>query len=259
MYLVLRSVIFILVDKTCDMDREAPKFENTVLPMKVIEDGDDRLLEMLLEQPLSIITETNNHGSEEVLFAIEKNRPKCLKILLQKGASPNANDGKHFAIHKAAGSGSEELVETLCQHGVNLAARDINGQTAVHYAIYYQNLPILVNLIYHNANLDITNNSGQTAVHYAVYHGSMLFLRTLIMAKANIDICDQTGRSPLLVAIWKGNLDIIKLLLINQATTDVAAAIDLSPLSTQEIITPVMYCCSNWTSRSVGIAVECWR
>ena len=279
------------------MNRQAAKFENTVLLMKVIDDGDDKLLEMLLE-PMSIqwriqdfpdggaptpeggaptyyltnfsqklheneenltqrggarvpappprsanaiITETNNHGSEEVLFAIEKNRPKCLKILLQKGASPNANDGKHFAIHKAAGSGSEELVEILCQHGVNLTTQDINGQSAVHYAVYYQNLPILINLIYHNANLDIADSNGQTAVHYAVYYGSMLFLRALVMAKANIDICDQTGRTPLFVAIWKGNLEIIKLLLINQATTDVAAAIDLSPLSTQEIITPVMY------------------
>ena len=217
-------------------------WQNTVSLMQVITDGDDRLLEMLLEQPMSIIVETNNHGSEEVLFAIENRRPECLKILLQKGANPNANDGKHFAVHKAAGSGNEELVETLCQHGANLDARDINGQTAVHYAVYYQNLPILLDLICYNANLDIADNNGQTAVHYAVFFGNLRFLRTLVMAKANIDICDQTGRSPLFVAIWKGNLDIIKLLLINHATIDnVAAAINLPPLSTQEVVTPVMY------------------
>ena len=227
-------------DQTCNMKGEN-HWQNTVLLMQVIADGDDRLLEMLLE-PMSITVETNNHGSEEVLFAIENRRPECLKILLQKGANPNANDGKHFAVHKAASSGNEELVETLCQHGANLDARDINGQTAVHYAVYYQNLPILLDLIYYNANLDIADNNGQTAVHYAVFFGNMRFLRTLVMAKASVDICDQTGRSPLFVAIWKGHLDIIKLLLINHATIDnVAAAINLPPLSTEEVVTPVMY------------------
>ena len=220
--------------------------------MQALEDDNEDLLKAILDRPTAILAMTD----KEVLFAIEKNKPGCLKLLLGKGGNPNASDGNQFAIHHAALSGNVELVDLLCQYGALINRCDQNGQTAVHYAVYYQNLPVLMTLIYYNARLSTPDRNGQTAAHYAVYYENLLILRTLVMAKANIDVCDQTGRSPLFIALWKGNTNIIKLLLVNNASTDTTATVEFQPYYIKEVVTPIMYAAAIGHSEGLELMLE---
>ena len=126
------------------------------------------------------LEERDEEGNTAVIWAVKKNKPQHLKLLMNKEACPNVktNEGV-YAIHKAVDTGNDELVNILCQCGANVNVRDNNGQTALHYAVYYGSIPILMTLLKYHVNVNIADFKGKTALFIAVWKGNSEFLQAV--------------------------------------------------------------------------------
>mmetsp|Transcript_21620 Transcript_21620/g.71579 ORF Transcript_21620/g.71579 Transcript_21620/m.71579 type:complete len:88 (+) Transcript_21620:482-745(+) len=70
-------------------------------------------------------------------------------------------------LHRAAGTGRSRIVELLLSEGVDVNARDKEGNTALHLAMYEQQEESCVSLIRAGASTTIKNNEGETPLALA--------------------------------------------------------------------------------------------
>ena len=92
----------------------------------------------------------------------EANFPE-VKRLVESGAKVNEKDkDSNTALHYAASSGSQEIVEYLVKHGANVNCENVNKETALHTAANHDSLGIVKYLVEHGADIhckDLENNT----------------------------------------------------------------------------------------------------
>ncbi len=200
-----------VITKLCSETQQVTDFWSTKLPVirAIQRDDQDSLVDLL--KWYFLLESKDDSGNTAVQWAIKKNKPVYLKMLLEKSADPNTvnHEGVH-ALHSAVDIGNEELLDLLLLHSADVNVTDANGQTAAHYAVYYGNLAMLNNLI----------NNG-----------------------IDINVADTKERTALFLAVWKGQSDMVQLLLENNA--DMTRVTELSfhqrEMGEAEKVTPVMY------------------
>ena len=105
--------------------------------------------------------------------------------------------GNRDELHKAAYNGKIVEVERILKTDPDPDARDSSGGTALHAAMFQNNMRIITLLIEHNFNVNAVG--------------------------------PQNGYTPLHDAVWANNLDAIKILLEHGARTDVIGKDGLTP------------------------------
>lgn len=150
----------------------------------------------------------------------------AVKYLLDHGSSPRALDEAQITcLHLAAGTGQLEVCRLLlATMEVNVDAEDQFGETPLHYAFRFPNVPTeLIQLLLDNEpNVNAQDKQSQGPLYEACSVGNVAGVRLLLdyhKSNASVDINDEDvfGSTPLHAAIKAGSLDLVKLLVSKDA------------------------------------------
>ncbi|XP_069911957.1 POTE ankyrin domain family member G isoform X3 [Oryctolagus cuniculus] len=97
-------------------------------------------------------------------------------------------------LMKATQYNHEECAAILLHHGADPNHMDENGNIALHYAAYNENLKIGKQLLLHNADIERINKDGFTLLLIAVHENREKTVEFLIVNKADIYAVDNMNR-----------------------------------------------------------------
>ena len=176
---------------------------------------------------------------------IKINAPDLVKLLLEKGANPNAvknsngNNRHHYPppLIYAIAHKMPKIAQILIKKGADVNHKNVSqvlpmirGFTPLHAACQMGPLALVKSLVKAGANLNIKNNLDMTPLHIALgsytneISGNMNMNKTktnqmtkiatlLIENGADLDGIDKNNRTPLSLAAELGNLELVKLLI----------------------------------------------
>ncbi|WP_064644203.1 ankyrin repeat domain-containing protein [Orientia tsutsugamushi] len=124
----------------------------------------------LTETNLQEFTEEINSSCDKSFhalhWAITHGNSNIVKLLINKGVSPNIQAGRIHALHWAVITDKLEIAKILIDAGADVNQQDCNETTTLHLAI--RNPDIVKLLIGKGANLNIQDNEKKTAYDLAV-------------------------------------------------------------------------------------------
>src|SRR5215510_3049073 len=124
-------------------------------------------------------------------------------------------------IADAAMNKNKDVVRSLLQKKADVNAPQIDGTTALHWAVRADDLETADLLIRAGANVSAANREAVTPMQLAAINGSARMLERLIKAGANPNVSlSKFGDTALMLAARTGKTDAVKLLLDNGAQTN---------------------------------------
>lgn len=98
-------------------------------------------------------------------------------------------------IKKKSDRDDVDLARVVVEAGANINEKDRNGNTALHYCVYYKNYELADFLIKSGVDLDIQDNNGNTPLLLASYHSDKISSKLLIDNGSNKTIKNRNGES----------------------------------------------------------------
>jgi ankyrin repeat protein len=135
--------------------------------------------------------------------------PLCAFALLRE---PN-----HARIADAAERHDEAAVRDALQSGSDVNAAQVDGMTALHWAVYHDDQQIAVALIKAGADAQAVNRYGVAPLSIACTNGSGAIVELLLNAGADPNTSLQGGETALMTAARTGNITPVKLLIARGA------------------------------------------
>jgi ankyrin repeat protein len=134
---------------------------------------------------------------------------------LSAGINVNAKDENgDTALTAAAARGDSQIIGVLLKRGADVNARGRNNWTALLLALEGERLEAAdILLAQPNVDLKAETPQGMTALMLAVWHQRADVVRTLLQRGADFNHQDKEGDTPLHGAAWLGNLQILQMLL----------------------------------------------
>ena len=177
--------------------------------LKRIDDG-------ILVENGADIEAVDSFGMTPLMHASEEFNIEAVEVLLNRGANPHKSDNDGTTPLMFASRAPDDFYENfyidgsyqkifklLFEKGVDINAKDNNGDTALHYACRYlsRKREIIEILINNGADVNIVNNDGVSALMY-VCDGMFCFYRTemvqlLIENGADVNIVSKNGETAL--------------------------------------------------------------
>lgn len=133
---------------------------------QTVQDEELTFTELLLDHGADPNTLLSN-GKPVFMTVISLRCEKLAMKFLNRGASPNRNDGFWMPLHAATQAGMMNLVKALVEKGSSLSSCDKRGNTALHRACFADNSELAGFLISKGIAKDISNSDGKTALDYA--------------------------------------------------------------------------------------------
>ena len=196
--------------------------------------GDFEMVQLLLDFKADVNTrntviETPSHRVPGGLssFNIPHSGPQMLadiaRLLVEHGADLHAqNINGETPLHAAAKGKSVEVERVLLEHGANVGAEDKYGRTPLHQAVeVYGGVEITRVLLEHGANVDAEDIQGRTPLHGAAKYGSVEVVRMLLEHGANVGAEDNQGSTPLHDAAVYWRVEVVRVLLEHRANVGV--------------------------------------
>jgi ankyrin repeat protein len=104
--------------------------------------------------------------------------------------------------------------------GADVRARAADGTTALHWAVYNDDVALVDRLIKAGADVSAVNEYGSTPMQEAAVTADTTVLRALLNAGANVDSPNPEAQTALMVVARSGNVEAAKLLLSHGAQVD---------------------------------------
>jgi len=139
-------------------------------------------------------------------------------------------------------------VRTLLQQKADVNAPQIDGATALHWAVYRDDLETAQLLLRAGARANVANRSGITPLAMACLYGNVNMINTLIAAGANAKELGPTGETTLMLAARNGNPEAIKVL--------IAAGADLNAKENLRNTTALMWAVEQKNSAAVKALLD---
>lgn len=125
------------------------------------------------------INSKNKNGHTPLILACYNGNIPVAKFLVEKVDNVDEKSDDGSALMAATVKGQLELVELLLQKNANPNLTDLNGTTALHYAVMFEQDQLVKSLVTHGAKADIRNRSNQSALDIAKIKNNEKILETL--------------------------------------------------------------------------------
>ena len=104
-------------------------------------------------------------------IAVQRNLSRLYDYVQEKGLDiAKIKDRIPDLIHSAAASGSIEIMESLLNHGFDIAQKDKDGWTLLHYAASGGKIEMMKHILDKGVDKNSRNIKGETAFNLAVYY-----------------------------------------------------------------------------------------
>jgi ankyrin repeat protein len=194
--------------------------------------GDLKSAAALLTLNKSLVSRINMEGESVVMAAVETGHADILQLMLDNGASPNAEPSRGITVahgmpsaygesplHVAAISNQTNTAQLLLQHGADVETYDNYGLTPLHWAVLRAS-PGVAELLLKNKTdpnkrvgdygtrfvltLSPRALSGDTALHLAALRGDTNIIEMLLKSGAVINLTNEMGKTALDLASQPG-------------------------------------------------------
>jgi pectate lyase len=188
-------------------------------------------------------------GQRPLHLACQLGNKELVQLLIDKGADVNAKDNRGqtpwdmaqrsaqrtgqneilellkskirvSSIHIAAQLGDLERVKAFLEEGIDVNAKDENGDTPLHIAAEQDYNDIASLLIDQGGNVNARNQKNYTPLYNAISNSNKDLVGLLIGKGADVNVTPEGGAPLLIEAVWRGDLDVVKLLVDNGARYD---------------------------------------
>jgi ankyrin repeat protein len=143
-----------------------------------------------------------------------KTRAVALVVLLLVGRAL-ADSGSPLA--DAAEKQAHATVAALLEKGVDVNAAQEDGTTALHWAVYHDDLPLTTRLLKAGANASAVNLYSVRPLSLACTNGNTEIVTLLLKAGADVNTTQGGGETVLMTAARTGKLGPVKVLLAEKA------------------------------------------
>lgn len=149
-------------------------------------------------------------------------QPDLVKLLLSKGADPNAVAAfrAYTPLLRAAEVGNLEVTRLLLAAGAKVDHANTTGETALHVAAEGNRADVVVALVEGGANVNKANKERETPLYLACGSQCPDAVAALLKARADVEAGAADGTTPLVATAAVGNADIVKALLAAGARAD---------------------------------------
>jgi ankyrin len=139
----------------------------------------------------------------------------CVIAVLLSAAQAGAAGSE---VADAVMNGKTAVLRSLLQQKADVNAPQVDGTTALHWAVRADNLETADLLLRAGAKISATNREGSTPIQLAAMNGSAAMIDRLLKAGADANATlSSSGDTPLMLAARSGKPDAVKVLLDNGA------------------------------------------
>ncbi|PYH90103.1 ankyrin [Aspergillus ellipticus CBS 707.79] len=204
-----RPVVKMLLYKGADVDSADDDGERPLTCAAAA--GDERMIQLLLDNDANIALEDTRHGRAPLLWAAEKGHCGAAKLLLDQGADIESKDTDGLtALGMAAMRGHEAIVELLLQNGAEVDCPNSEGRTPLLLAaqrLRQNAFSVLLDWCSQPGRqhiLSLADREGLAPLHcVCTTHWSITFIKRLVAEGADMCALDSSGNSPLSLALQK--------------------------------------------------------
>ena len=143
-----------------------------------------------------------------------------LVIIVSVLALPAIGATRDVPLIDAVKKADAVAARALLQKHVNVDSAEIDGTTALHWAVRQDEAQLADLLIRSGANANAANRYGVTPLLLAATNGSASMIARLLEAGADPNRASTNGQTVLMTAAHSGNVDSVKLLLNHGADVD---------------------------------------
>ncbi|XP_065843010.1 death-associated protein kinase 1-like isoform X2 [Oscarella lobularis] len=158
---------------------------------------------------------------KQLLYALSRGNVEVAELMISSGASVNVQAMPYKRTPLMAACKSITAVKFLIGKGSIVAARDLNGNTALHEAARENSLEISSILLDHGALVDAENEDGKTPLRIAVEIGSHLLAKLFLDCGCSINIKDKDGNTAFSLACYKRQSKIVQSMLDSKRVFDI--------------------------------------
>jgi ankyrin repeat protein len=164
-------------------------------------EGNEDAVKQAVELGVSLTNVRDDIGMSALHLAAWNGHTKIVRLLLEKGASPQVTS-KHGStpVHAACDKGHTDIARLLLDKGGLINAKNLGGMTALHHAAYNDFSVTAAMLLDMGADMGIKDTYGRTPLHLASRQGSVTVACMLLENGANPSPKDAEGHTPLNVA-----------------------------------------------------------
>jgi uncharacterized protein len=141
-------------------------------------------------------------------------------LLMVFGLASAARAADKPTLADAAEQRNRTLVSTLLRAGADVNATQVDGTTALHWAVYNDDAEIAALLLKSGAKVNVTNRYGVPPLSLACANGNAHLVKLLLDAGANANASRPGGETVLMTAARTGNLEAVKALLARGANVN---------------------------------------
>ena len=138
-------------------------------------------------------------------------------ILGVAGSAAAAQVAEEPTLADAAEHGNRALIRTLLDAGADVNARQVDGMTALHWAVYHDAAETAALLVRSGADVTVENRYGVPPLSMAATNGNADIVTLLLDAGANANTTLRGGETVLMTAARTGNLGAVRALLAHGA------------------------------------------
>jgi uncharacterized protein len=119
-----------------------------------------------------------------------------------------------------AQAGEDAAALKMIAAGANVNAPQADGTTALDWATYRLDVPLVKALLKHGANPNLMNSLGSSPLDEAVEAANVKLVKMLFRARADANLANADGQTPLMLAAHIGTMQIVKLLVRHGANVN---------------------------------------
>jgi uncharacterized protein len=149
---------------------------------------------------------------EDAVIRSVKTSTFILVFILLLSATANSFGAGRSDVADAVMKRDKAGLRTLLQKKADVNAPQVDGATAMHWAVYNDDLETIDLLINAGAKVDAKNREGITPLHMASLYGNAKVIERLIKAGADAKQKGPAGETMLMLAARNGNPDAITIL-----------------------------------------------